>query len=143
MRNYYFIFNQASCIPCSMPVILNIFCLKTPILLKVTEDPKSLPQKILEGPRIHSTFSCQNNVITLRCLWKTPLYVMRGLRVKMANRYPSITKIVWLRKLLKGSWDPQGSLDHTLRTTAQYCAYRKYTLFIAAFCFFLLIWLLI
>lgn len=71
------------------------------------------------------------------CLWKTPLYVVRELRVKMANKHPSITKIVWLRKPIKGSWEPQGSLDHTLRTTAQCCCYKEYILLLLfVFCFF-------
>lgn len=60
MRNYFFkkLGNLSSSyllLHCSSSQFFwsqNIF-----ILIKVTEDPKSLPQKILEDPRIHSTLA--------------------------------------------------------------------------------------
>lgn len=61
MRNYTFLKKTRQSVFFISLAPLQLFSIilvsKHLILIKVTEDPKSLPQKILEGPRIHSTLA--------------------------------------------------------------------------------------
>lgn len=70
------------------------------------------------------------------CLWKTPLYVVRELRVKMADKHPSITKIVWLRKPIKDLGNPRVPRPHFENHCSLLLLQRIHSIAAFCFCFF-------